>query len=508
MRSHGNARNRRASIKYSSLRAMLARRSSPRSATSTSPPTTSRPCSNSPCAKTSNSPSSARKDRWSPASSTDSPRPAVACFGPSAAAARLEGSKAFTKDFLRRHRIPTASYAAFTAANFDPAYIRAQRLPLVVKADGLAAGKGVIICESHDAAIDAANAMLGGSFGAAGNTIVIEEFLAGEEVSFIVIASDQTVVPLATSQDHKRRDDGDRGPNTGGMGAYSPAPIVTPALHARIMREVIEPTLRGLRADGNPYLGFLYAGLMIAADGTPNVLEFNCRFGDPETQPILMRLQSDLSTCAKRRSPARCTEARARWDPRAALGVVMAAGGYPDQYRKGDPISGLDAAAKLPGKVFHAGTRVEGDRSSPPAAACCAPWAWATPSPARKRRPTILCMPFTGTLCNIAATSAIAPSREPMASRFETVHNYNDEAVFRAINESASQYPLLAGDPELLADVACVALNRLPPRYVRHDLDTNFYMSDDARARFDAAVKTAVSFAFDFVQSRSTFKSA
>jgi phosphoribosylamine--glycine ligase len=284
------------------------------------------------------------------------------CFGPTRAAARLEGSKAFTKDFLKRHGIPTAGYAAFTAATFDPAFVRAQRLPVVVKADGLAAGKGVLICETHEAAIAAAEAMLGGSFGAAGNTIVIEEFLAGEEVSFIVVASDQTVVPLATSQDHKRRDDGDRGPNTGGMGAYSPAPIVTPALHARIMREVIEPTLKGLRADGNPYLGFLYAGLMIAADGTPNVLEFNCRFGDPETQPILMRLQTDLVDLFESSLAGTLNRSEPRWDPRAALGVVMAAGGYPDQYRKGDSIEGLEAAAKLPGKVFHAGTRTEAGR--------------------------------------------------------------------------------------------------------------------------------------------------
>jgi phosphoribosylamine---glycine ligase len=283
-----------------------------------------------------------------------------ACFGPSRAAARLEGSKAFTKDFLRRYGIPTASYAAFTAADFDPAYIRAQRLPVVVKADGLAAGKGVVICETHEAAIEAAMGMLGGSFGSAGQTIVIEEFLSGEEVSFIVMASDQTVLPLATSQDHKRRDDGDQGPNTGGMGAYSPAPIVTPALHARIMREVIEPTLHGLRADGNPYLGFLYAGLMIGADGTPNVLEFNCRFGDPETQPILMRLQSDLVGLCEAALAGRLARVEASWDSRAALGVVMAAGGYPDAYRKGDPISGLKAAAALPGKVFHAGTRWDG----------------------------------------------------------------------------------------------------------------------------------------------------
>jgi phosphoribosylamine--glycine ligase len=283
-----------------------------------------------------------------------------ACFGPSRAAARLEGSKAFTKEFLQRHRIPSASFAAFDKDTFDPDYVRAQRLPLVVKADGLAAGKGVIICETHESAIEAATGMLGGSFGSAGQTIVIEEFLRGEEVSFIVIASDQAVLPLATSQDHKRRDDGDRGPNTGGMGAYSPSALVTPALHARIMREVIEPTLRGLRADGNPYVGFLYAGLMIAADGTPNVLEFNCRFGDPEAQPILMRLQSDLVDLCEAALSGTLDRSEARWDPRAALGVVMAAGGYPDAYRKDDPISGLDAAARLPGKVFHAGTRLQG----------------------------------------------------------------------------------------------------------------------------------------------------
>jgi phosphoribosylamine--glycine ligase len=279
------------------------------------------------------------------------------CFGPSRAAARLEGSKVFAKDFLRRHRIPTASYSVFTAANFDADYVRAQRLPLVIKADGLAAGKGVIICETHESAISTANAILGGSFGAAGNSIVVEEFLSGEEVSFIVVAHDSQVVPLATSQDHKRRDDGDLGPNTGGMGAYSPAPIVTAELERRIMREVIEPSLRGLRNDGNPYVGFLYAGLMIVADGTPNVLEFNCRFGDPETQPILMRLQSDLVGLCEAALDGTLDRYEARWDPRAALGVVMAAGGYPDAYRKGDPITGLDAAAQLPGKVFHAGTR-------------------------------------------------------------------------------------------------------------------------------------------------------
>jgi phosphoribosylamine--glycine ligase len=283
-----------------------------------------------------------------------------ACFGPKRAAARLEGSKAFTKDFLQRHGIPTAGYATFDATNFDPAQVLTQRLPLVVKADGLAAGKGVVICETHEATIATARAMLAGSFGAAGTTVVIEEFLSGEEVSFIVIAHDQQVIPLATSQDHKRRDDADQGPNTGGMGAYSPAPIVSPALHERIMREVIEPTLRGLRNDGTPYDGFLYAGLMIAADGTPNVLEFNCRFGDPETQPILMRLQSDLVDLCEAGLAGRLDEVVPQWDARAALGVVMAAGGYPDAYHKGDVISGLAAAAQLPGKVFHAGTEANG----------------------------------------------------------------------------------------------------------------------------------------------------
>jgi phosphoribosylamine--glycine ligase len=279
------------------------------------------------------------------------------CFGPNRAAARLEGSKAYTKEFLRRYRIPTASYATVTAANFDPAYVRAQRLPLVVKADGLAAGKGVVICDTHEATIETVNAIFNGRFGAAGNTVVIEEFLSGEEVSFIVVAHDQQVVPLATSQDHKRRDDGDHGPNTGGMGAYSPAPIVTPALHQRIMREVIEPTLRGLGGDGNPYTGFLYAGLMIAPDGTPNVIEFNCRLGDPETQPILMRLSSDLIDLCEAAIAGTLDSIETRWDERAALGVVMAAGGYPESYPQGDVIAGLDGAAKLPGKVFHAGTR-------------------------------------------------------------------------------------------------------------------------------------------------------
>jgi phosphoribosylamine---glycine ligase len=284
------------------------------------------------------------------------------CFGPRGACAQLEGSKAFAKEFLRRHGIPTARSATFTRASFDAGWVRAQRVPLVVKASGLAAGKGVVIADSTTEALEAAEAMFAGRFGVAGREVVIEEFLPGEEVSFIVMADGAQVLPLASSQDHKRRDDGDRGPNTGGMGAYSPAPLVTPALHARIMREVIGPTVRGLAADGMPYTGFLYAGLMIAADGTPNVLEFNCRLGDPETQPILMRLQSDLTLLCEAALSARLDQVSAEWDRRAALGVVMAAAGYPDQVRTGDVIEGLERAAQLPGKIFHAGTRLEGDR--------------------------------------------------------------------------------------------------------------------------------------------------
>ena len=280
------------------------------------------------------------------------------CFGPRKLAARLEGSKAFTKDFLSRHKIPTAAYATFDKDNFDAAWVSAQRAPLVVKADGLAAGKGVIICESIAEATRTAQAMFDGQFGAAGNTVVIEEFLEGEEASFIAVVDGKHILPLATSQDHKRRDDGDGGPNTGGMGAYSPAPVVTPEIHARIMREVMEPTVRGLASDGTPYVGFLYAGIMIAPDGTPNVLEFNCRFGDPETQPILMRLKSDLIDLCEAALDGRLNEVDAEWDVRAALGVVLAAGGYPDAFRKGDEISGLADAARLPGKVFHAGTRL------------------------------------------------------------------------------------------------------------------------------------------------------
>jgi phosphoribosylamine--glycine ligase len=283
------------------------------------------------------------------------------CFGPRQLAARLEGSKAFTKDFLQRHRIPTAASATFTAESFDAAWVRAQRFPLVVKADGLAAGKGVVICDDAESAVRTTQDMFAGRFGAAGNTVVVEEFLPGEEASFIAMVDGEHILPLATSQDHKRLLDADAGPNTGGMGAYSPAPVVTPAIHARVMREVMEPTVRGLIADGTRYVGFLYAGLMIDTDGTPNVLEFNCRMGDPETQPILARLQSDLVDLCEAALEGRLASQTAQWDPRVALGVVCAAGGYPEQVRKGDTIHGLEAAAALPGKVFHAGTQLAGN---------------------------------------------------------------------------------------------------------------------------------------------------
>jgi phosphoribosylamine---glycine ligase len=282
------------------------------------------------------------------------------CFGPVKAAAQLEGSKAYTKEFLARHGIPTAAYATFTRASFDAAWVLAQRAPLVVKADGLAAGKGVVICESSADAVAAGEAMFAGRFGPAGERIVVEEFLEGEEASFIAMVHGRHVLPLATSQDHKRLRDGDLGPNTGGMGAYSPAPVVTPIVHERVMREVMLPTVRGLAAEGVPYIGFLYAGLMIAGDGRPAVLEFNCRFGDPETQPIIMRLRSDLTELVEAALDGRLADASIDWDPRAAVGVVLAAGGYPDTVRKGEVIHGLAAAAQLPGKVFHAGTAQRG----------------------------------------------------------------------------------------------------------------------------------------------------
>ena len=282
------------------------------------------------------------------------------CFGPRArgrAARGLQGLHARNScsatGFRRR------ATATFTRANFDAAGYAQQRTPVVVKASGLAAGKGVVIADDRwSEALEAAARCSPDSSAPPGNEVVIEEFLQGEEASFIVMADGKHILPLATSQDHKRRDDGDDGPNTGGMGAYSPAPVVTPAMHARIMREVIEPTIRGLAADGMPYTGFLYAGIMVAPDGTPNVLEFNCRFGDPETQPVLMRLQLRPHRAVRggARRPAR--PRAGDWDPRAALGVVMAAAGYPDSVRKGDVIEGLEQAAQLPGKVFHAGTRL------------------------------------------------------------------------------------------------------------------------------------------------------
>jgi phosphoribosylamine---glycine ligase len=283
------------------------------------------------------------------------------CFGPSADAAQLEGSKAFAKAFMQRHGIPTASYRRFTRDDFDPQYLKKQRLPVVIKASGLAAGKGVVIAESTAEALQTAQDMLSGKFGTASHEIIVEEFLRGEEASFIVIADGQHVLPLATSQDHKRLGDGDAGPNTGGMGAYSPAPVVSPEIHNRIMQEVILPTIKGLATEGLPYTGFLYAGVMIAADGTPNVLEFNCRLGDPETQPVLMRLQSDLTLLCNAALDGKLNTATAQWDDRTAVGVVIAAAGYPDSARKNDAIEGLEKAASLPGKVFHAGTRLDAD---------------------------------------------------------------------------------------------------------------------------------------------------
>lgn len=284
------------------------------------------------------------------------------CFGPTAAAAQLEGSKAFTKDFLARHNIPTADYQNFTELEPALAYIREQGAPIVIKADGLAAGKGVIVAMTLEEAAAAATDMLaGGSFGEAGARIVVEKFLAGEEASFIVITDGDTILPMATSQDHKARDEGDVGPNTGGMGAYSPAPVVTPEIEARVMDEVIRPTLEGMKADGHPYLGFLYAGLMVMADGTPKVIEFNCRMGDPETQPIMTRLKSDLVDICLSTLEGDLHERTAVWDTRAALGVVLAAGGYPASYAKGKVISGLEHADSNTQKVFHAGTTMDGD---------------------------------------------------------------------------------------------------------------------------------------------------
>ena len=285
------------------------------------------------------------------------------CFGPSPAAARLEGSKAFAKDFMQRHGIPAAASETFSDLAAARAHVKARGAPIVIKADGLAAGKGVIVAQSEEEAFAALDAMLSGSaFGSAGRRVVVEEFLEGEEASFICLCDGRTALPFASSQDHKAAHDGDEGPNTGGMGAYSPAPVVTDAVHRRIVKEIIDPTMAGMAAEGSPYVGFLYAGLMIAEGGAPRVIEFNCRFGDPEAQPVMMRLRSDL--------PALCLEALSGdlpgttfdWDPRVALGVVMAAGGYPGGYAKGAAISGLHELAGGDVKAFHAGTRVQDGR--------------------------------------------------------------------------------------------------------------------------------------------------
>ena len=276
-------------------------------------------------------------------------------FGPTRAAAQLESSKDFAKAFMRRHGIPTADYQTFENAEEAHEYVRRKGAPIVIKADGLAAGKGVVVAMNRDEAHDAIDHMLGGGMGSAGSRVVIEEYLAGEEASFIVMADGTHALPMATSQDHKRLCDGDQGPNTGGMGAYSPAPVVTPEIHRRVMDEIILPTLHGMAAEGMPFTGFLYAGLMIGADGAPRTIEFNCRFGDPETQPIMCRLDSDLADLVQAALTGRLNEARTEWKPQTAVGVVLAAAGYPDAPRKGDAIGGLEEADGI-GKIFHAGT--------------------------------------------------------------------------------------------------------------------------------------------------------
>ena len=287
----------------------------------------------------------------------------LTCFGPSRKAAVLEGSKAFTKDFLKRHAIPTAAYETFDELESALAYIDNQPMPIVIKADGLAAGKGVIIAEDLEQARRAVRSMLSDdAFGSAGRRIVIEEFMRGEEASFIVMTDGEHIVPFASSQDHKARDEGDKGPNTGGMGAYSPAPIVDQTTHRRILKEVIRPTLAGMAREDRRYRGFLYAGVMIAPDGGIRVLEFNCRFGDPETQPIMMRLKTDLVGACLAVTEGRAREVSLDWDPRTAVGVVLASGGYPGSYQKGHPISGFDIAEEASTKVFHAGTISKNDR--------------------------------------------------------------------------------------------------------------------------------------------------
>jgi len=285
----------------------------------------------------------------------------LACFGPSRNAAQLEGSKDFSKEFLVRYDIPTAAYETFTDADKAIAFVRAQGAPIVIKADGLAAGKGVVVAHNVEQAVTAVEDMLSGNaFGEAGAKVVVEEFLSGEEASFICLCDGKTAIPFASSQDHKARDDGDQGPNTGGMGAYSPAPVVTAEIHAKVMAQVIEPTMAGMAADDEPYVGFLYAGLMISADGQPRVIEFNCRFGDPEAQPVMMRLQSDLLSVCQAALAGDLANIELEFDERTALGVVMAAGGYPAAYNKGDVISGLDQDL-ADTKVFHAGSKLDGD---------------------------------------------------------------------------------------------------------------------------------------------------
>ena len=280
-------------------------------------------------------------------------------FGPTRAAAQLEASKHFAKTFMQRHGLPSARYRSFESAREARAYVAAEKMPIVVKADGLAAGKGVVVATTREQANAAIEAMLSERrFGAAGSRVVIEEFLEGEEASFIVMCDGTHVLTLATSQDHKRLRDGDEGPNTGGMGAYSPAPIVTPKVHARVMREIIQPAVQGMAADGQPYTGFLYAGLMIDAAGNPKTLEFNCRLGDPETQPILMRLKSDLLELVEQALAGSLDRVEAQWDRRCALGVVLAAAGYPDEPRRGERIEGIPAPAE-DCRVFHAGTRLD-----------------------------------------------------------------------------------------------------------------------------------------------------
>ncbi|QHP78692.1 phosphoribosylamine--glycine ligase [Pectobacterium odoriferum] len=282
-------------------------------------------------------------------------------FGPTQGAAQLEGSKAFTKDFLARHNIPTAEYQNFTEVEPALAYVRSKGAPIVIKADGLAAGKGVIVAMTLQEAENAIQDMLAGNaFGDAGHRIVVEEFLDGEEASFIVMVDGKNVLPMATSQDHKRVGDKDTGPNTGGMGAYSPAPVVTDEIHQRVMDQVIWPTVNGMAAEGNTYVGFLYAGLMISADGQPKVIEFNCRFGDPETQPIMLRLRSDLVELCLAACDGTLDQKDSVWDERPSLGVVLAAGGYPADYNTGDVISGLPQQDAEDGKVFHAGTKLNG----------------------------------------------------------------------------------------------------------------------------------------------------